>query len=195
MRFDRMKRREFICILGIATTWPLVSFGQAPARMRRVGVVMAYAEDDANGQTQIDAFRKHLRMLGWTEGDNISIDVRYARDDAARIRELAADLLRKMPDLIGSNSNLVTTVLQTEVRTIPLVFISVSDPVGSGFVKDFARPGPFTVSDRFLGETSGVHATAIVVPARRRNPAGAATLVHSELRPHPSDPVRAKRCR
>ena len=141
MRFDHVKRRDFIGILGSAAVWPLASLAQSPDRMRRIGVVMAYAEDDPNGRTQIDAFRDQLRTLGWIEGSNITIDVRYAKDNVARIREAAADLLRQMPDLMVSNSNLVTTVLQTEVRTIPLVFISVSDPVGSGFVKELARPG------------------------------------------------------
>ena len=142
MRFDHVKRREFIGMLGSATAaWPLVSFAQSPERIRRIGVVMAYAADDPNGRTQINAFRDHLRTLGWTEGGNIAVDVRYAKDNAARVREAAADLLRQMPDLMVSNSNLLTTVLQTEVRTIPLVFISVSDPAGSGFVKELARPG------------------------------------------------------
>jgi putative ABC transport system substrate-binding protein len=142
MRFHHVKRREFIGLLGsVAVAWPVASFAQSPERMRRIGVVMAYTESDPNGQMQIKAFREHLHMLGWTEGGNITIDVRYAKDNEARVREVAADLLRQMPDLIVSNSNLVTTVLQTEVRTVPLVFISVSDPVGSGFVKELARPG------------------------------------------------------
>ena len=142
MHFDHVKRREFIGMVGSAAVlWPLASFAQSPDRMRRIGVVMAYAEDDPNGRTQIDAFRAHLRMLGWTEGSNVVIDVRYAKDNAARIREAAVDLFRQTPDLMVSNSNLVTTVLQTEVRTVPLVFISVSDPVGSGFVKELAKPG------------------------------------------------------
>jgi putative ABC transport system substrate-binding protein len=141
MGFDE-KRREFISLLGSATiAWPATSFAQSPERTRRIGVLMAYAEDDPNGQIQIDAFRERLRTLGWSEGGNITIDVRYAKDNAARVREAAADLLRQKPDLMVSNSNLVTTVVQTKVRAIPLVFISVSDPVGSGFVKDLARPG------------------------------------------------------
>ena len=141
MRFD-VKRREFMGLLGsTAVAWPVASFAQSAERTRRIGVLMAYAEDDPNGQIQIEAFRQRLRKLGWSEGGNITIDVRYAKDNVARVRELAADLLQHRPDLMVSNSNLVTTVLQTEVRSIPLVFISVSDPVGSGFVKELARPG------------------------------------------------------
>jgi len=121
MRFDHVKRREFIGMVGSAAVlWPLTSLDRSPDRMRRIGVVMAYAEDDPNGRTQIDAFRDQLRMLGWKEGGNITIDVRYAKDNAARIREAAVDLLHQMPDLMVSNSNLVTTVLQTEVRAVPL---------------------------------------------------------------------------
>ena len=135
-----MQRREFIGILGSATVWPLASLAQSPDRMRRIGIVMAYAEDDPNGRTQIDAFRDELRTLGWIEGSNITIDVRYAKDDAARIREAAADLIRQMPDLMVSNSNLVTTVLQTEVRTVPLVFISVSDPVAAALSRSWRGP-------------------------------------------------------
>jgi putative ABC transport system substrate-binding protein len=114
MRFD-VKRREFIGLLGgAAIACPATSFAQSRERTRRIGVVMAYAEDDPNGQIQIDAFRERLRTLGWSEGGNITIDVRYAKDNMARIREVAADLLRHTPDLIVSNSNLVTTVLQTQ---------------------------------------------------------------------------------
>ena len=137
-----VKRREFMGLLGgAAAAWPLVTFAQSPERMRRIGVVMAYAEDDPNGQIQVEAFREYLASLGWVERTNVTIDVRYARGNPARARELATDLLRQQLDLMVSNSNLVTTILQTEVRTIPLVFISVSDPVGSGFVKELARPG------------------------------------------------------
>jgi putative ABC transport system substrate-binding protein len=109
--------------------------------VRRIGVVMAYADGDPNGQAQIAAFRDQLAKLGWKEGTNIRIDLRYAADDSARIRALAGELLGLGPDLMVSNSNLVTSILQSEVHDIPLVFVSVSDPIGSGFVKDLARPG------------------------------------------------------
>ena len=109
--------------------------------MRRIGVVMAYTESDPNGQVQVEAFRQQLQKLGWIEGRNIQVDFRYAADNPTRIRALAVALLSLGPDLMVSNSNAVTTILQSEVHSIPLVFVSVSDPVGSGFVKDLARPG------------------------------------------------------
>jgi putative tryptophan/tyrosine transport system substrate-binding protein len=135
-----MRRREFIGVLGGAAAWPVVARGQQ-TRVRRIGVVMAYAESDPNGQIQVGAFREELAQLGWTEGRNVQIEFRYAADNPTRIRALAIELLGLAPDLMVSNSNLVTTILQSEVRTIPLVFVSVSDPIGSGFVTNLARPG------------------------------------------------------
>jgi putative ABC transport system substrate-binding protein len=102
---------------------------------------MAYAESDANGQAQVAAFRQELAKLGWTEGPNFVLDIRYAGDDPERVRALARELLGKKPDLIVANSNLVTSILQSEVHDLPLLFISVSDPIGSGFVKDLSKPG------------------------------------------------------
>src|SRR5689334_8122465 len=102
-----MKRRTFISLLGGAVAWPLAARGQQD-RMRRVGVVMAYTEKDANGQLQVAAFRQQLQKLGWTEGRNIQIDFRYAADDPSRIRALAVDLIGLGPDVMVSNSNFVT---------------------------------------------------------------------------------------
>jgi putative ABC transport system substrate-binding protein len=139
VQLDQLKRREFITLLGSgAAAWPLTV--RAQQRMRRIGVVMAYAESDANGQAQVAALRGQLQKLGLVEASNIRIDLRYGTDDPAHIRALAVELLGLGPDLMVSNSNLVTTILQLEVRSIPLVFVSVSDPIGSGFVTDLARP-------------------------------------------------------
>jgi putative ABC transport system substrate-binding protein len=139
---SEMRRRQFIAFLGnAAMAWPLAARAQQSERMRRIGVVMAYTASDPNGQLQVAAFREQLQKLGWVEGSNVRIDFRYAADDPTRIRALAVELLGLKPDLMVSNSNAVTTILQSEVRNIPLVFVSVSDPIGSGFVKDLARPG------------------------------------------------------
>jgi putative tryptophan/tyrosine transport system substrate-binding protein len=136
-----MRRREFIEFLGgAAIAWPLAARAQSRERMRRIGVVMAYAENDPNGQTQVAALREQLQKLGWVEGTNIQIDVRYAKDHPGSIQQLARELVGKKPDLMVSNSNLVTTILQSEIHDLPLVFISVSDPVGSGFIKELAHP-------------------------------------------------------
>jgi putative tryptophan/tyrosine transport system substrate-binding protein len=135
-----MRRREFISLVAGSAAWPLAARAQQGERLRRIGAVMAYAESDPNGQVQVAAFQQQLQKLGWREGSNIQIDFRYSAADPARIRALALELLSLRPDLMVSNSNLVTTILQSEVRSIPLVFVSVSDPIGSGFIKDLARP-------------------------------------------------------
>lgn len=134
-------RRKFVSVLvGATVAWPLDARAQQTERIRRIGVVMGYSESDPNGQLQVAAFRQQLQKLGWVEGRNIRIDWRYAADDPGHIRSMAEELLRLSPDVMVANSNLVTTVLQSVVHTIPLVFVSVSDPIGSGFVTDLARP-------------------------------------------------------
>jgi putative ABC transport system substrate-binding protein len=136
-----MRRREFISLLcGASVAWPVAARAQQRERARRIGVVMGYPETNANAKLQVTAFRLQLQKLGWIEADNLRIDLRYGADDPKRIRALATELLGLGPDLMVSNSNLVTSILQSETRGIPLVFISVSDPIGSGFVTDLARP-------------------------------------------------------
>jgi putative tryptophan/tyrosine transport system substrate-binding protein len=141
MRTNRLRRREFIALIGgAAVGWPAGVRAQQPERMRRIGVVMGYPEINPNAQLQVTSFRQQLQKLGWIEGKNIQIDFRYGADDPKLIRAQAVELLGLVPELMVSNSNLVTTILQSEVRTIPLLFISVSDPIGSGFVTNLARP-------------------------------------------------------
>jgi putative tryptophan/tyrosine transport system substrate-binding protein len=137
-----MRRRAFISLLcGAAIARPIAAGAQQRERTRRIGVVMGYPETNPNAQLQVTAFRQQLQKLGWVEGDNLRIDFRYGADDAKRIRAMATELLGLGPDLMVSNSNLVTAILQSEVHGTPLVFVSVSDPIGSGFVTDLARPG------------------------------------------------------
>ena len=108
--------------------------------MPRVGVLMGYAETDPAAQAQVAALRQELQKLGWEEGRNIRIDVRFPAADAGRVRAILMELMSLTPDVLVSNTNFVTAVVQAEVRTIPIVFIFVGDPVGSGFVSNDARP-------------------------------------------------------
>ena len=137
-----MRRREFITLLGGAAAWPLAARAQQPERMRRIGVLMGYAESDREGQAFVAAFREELQKLGWTEGRNIRIDTRWATPDDAESRQrFAKELVALQPDLILSHSTPTTAALLQQTRTIPIVFAIVSDPVGSGFVASFPRPG------------------------------------------------------
>ena len=136
-----MKRREFMSLLGGAVTaWPLAARAQQGERVRRVGVLMGYAESDPAAQAQVAALRQELRKLGWEEGRNIRVDVRFPAADAGRARAVLMELISLTPDVLVTNTNLVTAVVQAEVRTTPVVFIFVGDPVGSGFVNNDARP-------------------------------------------------------
>jgi putative ABC transport system substrate-binding protein len=134
-----MRRREFITLLG-AAAWPVAASAQQPERMRRIGVLMGYAESDPAAQAQVAVLRQELRKLGWEEGRNIRVDVRFPGADADKVRVVLIELMSLTPDLLVTNTNLVTAVVQAEVRTTPIVFIFVGDPVGSGFVSNDARP-------------------------------------------------------
>lgn len=136
-----MRRRDFIKLVsGSPVAWPLPVLAQHNERVRRIGIVMGFAEGDPAGQAQVNAFRQQLRKLGWIEGVNVHIDYRYPADDPNRIRAAAVELLGLAPDLIVSSTNMATAILKSEVRDIPLVFLYVSDPIGSGFVTNLARP-------------------------------------------------------
>ena len=136
-----MRRREFITLLGgTAVGLPLAARAQQGERVRRVGVLMGYAESDPAAQAQVAALRQELRKLGWEEGRNIRVDVRFPAADAGRARAVLMELISLTPDVLVTNTNLVTAVVQAEVRTTPVVFIFVGDPVGSGFVNNDARP-------------------------------------------------------
>ena len=136
-----MKRREFIMLLGgAAAAWPLTARAQQGAPMRRVGVLMPYSEGDAEGQASVAAFQRGLLDLGWTEGRNIRFDIRWAGGNPDMARTFAKELIGMNPDVIVPSSNQITSILQQETRTIPIVFVLVGDPVGSGFVASVARP-------------------------------------------------------
>jgi putative ABC transport system substrate-binding protein len=137
-----MQRREFITLLGgAAAAWPLAAKAQQPNGPRRVGVFMDLAEQDAEGQTRVGAFRKGLQDLGWTEGRNVKFDYRWTAGDPARMRRYAAELVGLAPEVIMNGGLPTLVAIQQETRTIPVVFAQVLDPVGAGFVESLANPG------------------------------------------------------
>ena len=136
-----MKRRTFVAGLGSAAAWPVVAGAQQAERVRRVGVLSAYNESDPGAKAQLSAFTQGLAELGWTDGRNMRMDVRWAAGDVDRMRVFAKELVGLQPDVIFANATTATAALQRETRTIPIVFAFVSDPVGDGFVADLPRPG------------------------------------------------------
>jgi ABC-type uncharacterized transport system substrate-binding protein len=136
-----MRRREFITLLGgTASAAPFIVRAQQSERLRRVGLLVGYSEGDAEGQASVAAFRRRLGELGWIEDRNVRIETRWAGGDPDKARAFARELVGMTPDVIVSSSNLVTEIVQRETHTIPIVFVFVGDPVGSGFVKNVARP-------------------------------------------------------
>ena len=134
-----MRRREFITLLGSTTvTWSIAAWAQQVAR---IGVLMSTGADDPEGNARISAFRQGLQNRGWTEGQNLRLDVRWAGGDAALERKLAAELVALKPDAILATASPTVAALQTITRTTPIVFTNAVDPVGAGFVDSLARPG------------------------------------------------------
>jgi putative ABC transport system substrate-binding protein len=144
-------RREFISLLGgAAAAWPLAARAQQPERVRRIGVLANLLEDDPEAVARLMALRKSLRELGWVEGRNLQIDARWGVDND-RIRKNAAELIALAPDLILANAPPSVMALQQATRTVPIVFVNMTDPVGMGIVQSLARPGGnatgFTVAE------------------------------------------------
>jgi putative ABC transport system substrate-binding protein len=134
-----MRRRDFIAFAGgVAASWPLAARAQQPERMRRIGVLMAYVGPVA--QSEFKAFQGALTKLGWAEGSNLRTEVRWGAGDADKIRSFAKELVDLRPDVIVGHSTTVVIALVRETRTIPIVFINVADPIGSGFVANLSRP-------------------------------------------------------
>jgi putative ABC transport system substrate-binding protein len=136
-----MKRRQFIAGLGSAAAWPAVAYAQQPDRMRRIGVLMAGDENDPRSKRRVSAFTQGLADLGWTDGRNVRMDLRWHGDDLNWIRALAQELVDLQPDIVLTDTTPATVALQRETRTIPIVFAEVGDPVASGIVPRLDRPG------------------------------------------------------
>jgi putative ABC transport system substrate-binding protein len=135
-----IRRREFITLLGGATAWPLAARAQQPARMRRIGVLMGTDENDPEGERRYSSFIQALADLGWTDGSNMRMDLRWPGSDINRIRAFAQELVGLQPDIALANGTLATDALQQETRTIPVVFANVSDPVAQRIVPRLDRP-------------------------------------------------------
>ena len=137
-----MRRRDFITLLGgTAVAWPFGADAQQSDRMRLIGVLMGFAESDHEAQSWVAAFREELRKLGWTEGRNIEIEARWATADVESMKRLAKELAALQPDFILTSTTPATAAMLQYTRTIPIIFVLVGDPVGSGFVASLARPG------------------------------------------------------
>ena len=151
-----MRRREFISFLAsAAAALPRTARAQQGELPRQVGILLPYFDGDAEGKAVVAAFQRGLQDLGWTEGRNIRFDIRWAGGDPDKARTFAKELVGMKPDVIVPSSNLVTTIMQQETRSIPIVFILVGDPVGSGYVASMAQPGSnltgFAVLENAIG--------------------------------------------
>jgi ABC-type uncharacterized transport system substrate-binding protein len=136
-----IRRREFITLLGGAAAWPLAARAQQPTRIRRIGILHNLAENDRDAQVWIGAFRQRLESLGWSEGRNLQIDIRWGAGDLGRYRAHAAELVSMAPDVLFGDSTPTIAALQQTTRNTPIVFVGGSNPVGSGFVASLAHPG------------------------------------------------------
>jgi putative ABC transport system substrate-binding protein len=135
-----VRRREFVTVLGGAAAWPLAARAQQGDRVRRIGVLMLFAENDRVAKPRHAAFTQALAGLGWADGRNVRMDIRWGGDDISRIRALARELVGLQPDIILAESTPATVALQGETRTIPIVFANVADPVASRIVARLNRP-------------------------------------------------------
>ena len=137
-----MQRRNFITLLGgAAAFWPLVARSQQTDRVRRIGLLLNFTEDDPEAKERVAAFRQGLEKRGWSEGRNVRLDYRFTAVVAERRSALAKELIALQPDVILAHSTASAAALQRETHTLPIVFVNVSDPIGLGFVASLARPG------------------------------------------------------
>jgi putative ABC transport system substrate-binding protein len=138
----QMRRREFITLLGgTAIAWPLAARAQQPGGMRRIGVLMPYTQTDPEDQARVAALQEGLKQLGWIEGQNLRSEYRWYGGDAEQARAFAKELVELQPDLIVVGAAPGSAAVRQETRTIPIVFVAVTDPIGQGLVEGLARPG------------------------------------------------------
>ena len=163
-----MRRREFISRLGAAVVaWPLVAHAQQGERVRLVGVILPATAHDTEFQTWIGAFRQALQELGWIEGRNVRIDIRWATINAAEVRKHAAELVALAPDVILAHGASTLGPLLQETRTVPIVSPIIADPVAAGFVDSLARPGATSPGSCFTNTASAENGWSCSKRSRR----------------------------
>jgi putative tryptophan/tyrosine transport system substrate-binding protein len=191
-----MRRREFITLLtGAAATRPFAAVAQQGERIRRVAVLMNRAASDPEGQARVAAFKEGMQQLGWSEGRNVQIDVRFGADDLDLEQKYAAELIALVPDIIFASGTLSVAALRRLNRTVPIVFANVTDPLGAGFVDSLNRPGgnttgfmiyEYTLSGKWLQLLKEIAPNVMRVAIIRNpdNPAGIALFgaIQSEAR-------------
>jgi putative ABC transport system substrate-binding protein len=180
-----IRRREIITLVtGAAVAWPLDARAQQSDQMRRIGVLMNTAADNPEGLGGVAAFQQVLRQLGWTDGRNVRIDTRWGQNDVDRDRRYAPELVALAPDILLASGTVSVAALQQVTRTIPIVFVQVSDPVGAGVVDTLARPSgnvtgfmnfEYTLSGKWLGLLKQI-APQLTRAAVVRNPANPASI-------------------
>jgi putative tryptophan/tyrosine transport system substrate-binding protein len=179
-----MKRREFITLLGGAVAWPVAARAQAQ-RMPSIGVLMNRAASDLQGQARVAAFKEGMQQLGWSEGRNVQIDIRWGEDDVDLEQKSAAELIALAPDVIFASGTLSVAALRRLDRNVPIVFANVTDPLGAGFVDSLNRPGrnttgfmiyEYTLSGKWLGLLKEIapNVTRVAVIRNPDNPVGTA---------------------
>jgi putative ABC transport system substrate-binding protein len=182
-----MRRREFISLIGGSVAWPLVARAQQGEQVRRIGVLMNRAANNPEGQARLAAFQQGLQQLGWIDGRNVRIDIRWGEDDADREHKYAAELVALAPDVILASGTLSVAALQQVSRSLPIVFASVTDPVGAGFVDSLAQPGGnatgFMIYEYSLGskwlellKEVAPNVTRVGIVRNAANPAGVAVF-------------------
>ncbi len=178
-----MKRRTFIAGLGSAGAWPLVARAGQPDRMRLIAVLMGFREGDPQAQSYVLAMRQKLESLGWVQNRNIRIDYGWAGGDPEKTRTMARELIALAPSVIVTSTNQVTETVRQETATIPIVFASLGDPVGSGLVASLARPGGnVTGFPAFVGDMAGkwLEFMREIAPRVQR----VAFIFHPDVAPH-----------
>jgi putative ABC transport system substrate-binding protein len=163
-----MRRRNFIALVGGAAAWPVAARAQQPERIRRIGVLMNRAADDPYGQARVAAFQQALQQLGWSDGRNVRIDIRWHENDADRARRYAQELIALAPDIVLAENTVSVTALQHVTRTLPIVFAVVPDPVGAGFVDSCRGQAATLPASWFLSTVSAANGWNCSSRSRRR---------------------------